>query len=437
MLIPWNMKKGKSIIKRLLILLIFLPGLNAKVFNQNNYELLYLNNDFEKIVSCAKNKSTIDDYYWLSLIFNKQGKTLIAINTLEEGIKKFENNQKLELQISNLYYETGNYAKAKPYLEKYLIYPEIFIQYINILEFQENHSLAIKLLNDKLPNDSMNIQLLTHLGENYYQIDSIELALTYFDKVFAQNPQDQSTAKILASLFIETKDFYRSINVCDTILRYDSTNQKFIKTKGIASFYKKDFKTAAICFDYLYKKGDSSKFIYKHHGICEFNNSKFKTSREHLIKAFKLDSNDYETCFFLGKAFLNSPTPEKGLYFLNRVDSLLQPDPLTISILYAEKQSIYSAINNYKDALECYTLAYKYNPKPEYLFFIASMYQNNLNNKKKALEYYNLFLENLPPKPDSEHKYEEDQITISLRKIAERNIVNLKEELFFNGELPK
>jgi tetratricopeptide (TPR) repeat protein len=150
-----------------------------------------------------------------------------------------------------------------------------------------------------------------------------------------------------------------------------------------------------------------------------------------------LDSNDYETCFFIGKAYLNSPTPEKGLFFYNRVDSLLQADPLIISTLYAEKQSIYSAINKYPEALNSYELAYKYNPKPEYLFFIASMYQNNLHDKKSAYTYYNRFIEQLPPKPDSEHIYDENQITVSLRKVAESNIEKLKEELFFEGELPK
>jgi tetratricopeptide (TPR) repeat protein len=277
--------------------------------------------------------------------------------------------------------------------------------------------------------------LLTHFGDNYYQLDSIELALKYYHKVFDRNPADQSTAKKLASLYLKNKDFKKSIAICDTVLKSDSTNIIFLKIKGMASFNKNDFKTAEACFDYLYRKGDSSKFIVKHLGICEFNNSKFSTSRGHLIKAFEMDSNDYETCFYLGKGFLNSTTPEKGLYFLNRIDSLLQPNPLILSALYDEKQSIYSTVNNYNEALNCYKIAYRYNPKPEYLFFIASMYQNKLNDSQKALEYYSRFLESLPPKPDSEHKFEENQIIISLRKIAEDNIVKLKEELFFNGKL--
>ncbi len=420
-----------------IITFIFLIHYSTEFFGQNNYELLYLNNDFDRIITRAINKNTIEDYYWLSLILNKQGESLAAVNTLEEGVEKYPNNEKLEIRLTNLYYETGNYVAAQPYLERYQVIPDIFIKYIDVIEFQENHILAIKLLKEKLVRDSLNLKYLSHLGDNYFNIDSIEPAIIYYDKILKQNPDDQSTAKKLASLYLKTKKYGKCIEVCDTILASDPSNLKFIKYKGMAYFNKGDFLKAETCFSYIYNNGDSAEFILKHLGICEFHNSEFKKSREHLTDAFKLDSNDYETCFFIGKGYLNSPTPEKGLYFYNRVDSLLKADPKIISTLYAEKQSIYSAINNYEEALKCYKLAYKYNPKPEYLFFIASMYQNNLQDKKSAYKYYNSFLEKLPPKPDSDHIYGENQITVSLRKIAESKSQKLKEELFFEGKLPK
>lgn len=422
---------------RVLAISAFIFLFNQNIFCQDNYELLYLQQDFDKIIITAQTKSSIEDYYWLSLILEKRGKSLNAIDELKEGIKKFTNNQKLEIQLANLYYQTGNYLAAMPYLEKHQSNPEIFLKYINVIEFKENHTLAIKLLKENLKEDSLNFHYLNLLGDNYFQVDSIELAINSYDRIFAQNPKDQSTAKKLASLYLKTKQYKNCIEVCDTILALDSLNAKFYKYKGMAYFNSGNFRNAETCFDFLFQKGDSCKFILKHLGICKFHNNKFKKSREHLLEAFKLDSNDYETCFFIGKGYLNSPTPEKGLYYYNRVDSLLQADPLIISTLYAEKQSIYSAINNYSEALNCYILAYKYNPKPEYLFFIASMYQNNLKDKKSAYKYYSSFLEKLPPDSDSDHIYNENQITVSLRKVAESNIEKLKEELFFEGELPK
>ena len=123
------------------------------VVSQNNYELLYLKGDLDQIIATAQNKSTIDDYYWHSFVINKQGKPLEAIAILEEGIKNYKKNEKLELLISNLYYETGDLLKAKPYLEKYQENPEMFMQLIKTLEFENNYISAIELLKNKIATD--------------------------------------------------------------------------------------------------------------------------------------------------------------------------------------------------------------------------------------------------------------------------------------------
>ena len=266
--------------------------INQVVFSQNNYELLYLNGDFEQILSTAEKRSTVEDCYWYSFILNKQGKTLEAIEILEEELFKFKENKSLELLISNFYYEAGSLLKAKPYLEKYQENPEIFMQLIKTFEFENNNKLAIELLDKKIAIDSMNIQYLTHLGDNYYQIDSFGLALVYYDKILTLNPNDQLTANKLANLYFKIKNYEKSIEICDLVLINDSTNKKFIKTKGISSFNKKDFKTAETCLNYIYNNGDSSKFILKHLGISEFNNYLFVTSRKHLLMAYELDTND-------------------------------------------------------------------------------------------------------------------------------------------------
>jgi tetratricopeptide (TPR) repeat protein len=278
---------------------------------------------------------------------------------------------------------------------------------------------------------------LEHLGDNYYQVDSIELAIREFLKILNINPNDQLNTVKLARLLIQNKNYTKAIEICDTGLKSDSTNKKLIKLKGIASYNKSDFQTSESCFKYLYENGDSTSFILKHLGISEFENSSFKTSKEHLLQAFQLDSNNFEVCYMLGRCYLNSTDPARGLYFFERVDSLLQPDPKILSALNSEKQSIYSTIEDYEKALACYQKAYEYNPKPEYIFYIASLYQNKLNNPKKAFENYERFLSLLPEKTNtpSSDDIDENQMTISLKSVAERNMIKIKEELFFKEEL--
>ena len=401
---------------------------------QQEYELLFLQGEFEQILQKSSALNSPEDYYWNGMILNKLGKTAEAIRILENGLERYEEDRQIELLVSDLYFSNGQFPKAKPLLVKHQDLPGKFVQLIEILEFERNYTEVIRLLDEKLMEDSLNTRYLIHMGDNYFQQDSLKKATRYFEKAFQINPEDQETAKKLANIHLKMKQYERTLEICDQILENDSTNKAFIRIKGMASFNLDDYETARDCFLYLLLKGDSSYFILKHLGISELNNMQWHIGRDHLLQAFRLDSNDFETCFFLGRSFLNSPTQETGLHYLDRADSLLRPDPKVRAALYIEKQSIYAVMNRYDKALECYMAAYKLNPRAEYLFYTASVYEYGLKDKRKALEYYELFLSVLPPKTVSVQQQEKGQITVSLRKAAETAIARIKEELFFEGE---
>jgi tetratricopeptide (TPR) repeat protein len=422
--------------KKLMIRIIFITIgflISLTVSSQESYETLFIKGDYDSILFKTKGLNNANDYYWNSLIADKFGKTLIAINVLNTGLKKHQNNQKLEKLLLDCLYKTGQYPLLKPLLYKYIDKSDVFVKLVNVLEFEGDYLQAISLLDAKIKTDSLNYEYLSQLGDNYNQIDSMAAAAKIFEKLNLINPSDQQNAYKLANLYLKKKDYEKTIDICDIVLLNDKGNKKFTRIKGIASFNSADFKLSADCFNKLLEQGDSGKFILKHLGISEYKNEMYKESKEHLLIAYKFDSKDFETTYYLGKAYINSPSPKAGLYYFNKVDSLLQPDPKVLSSLYFDKQAIYSALGNYQEALKCYEMAYKFDPKPEYLYYIASLYQYYMNNKKKAIEYYEKFLSQLPPKPKSENIYHEKQIIISLQKAAEDNIVILKEELFFKA----
>lgn len=410
----------------------FLTG--SLAYSQENYELLFIRGEYDKILQSSNGLLSPDDYFYTSLVHDKQGETLKAIAVLQDGLNKFANNQMLEVLLIEYLFKTGQYAQTKPLLITHLDSPGMFLRYINILGFEGDYALAVDSLNEKVKTDSLHIEYLSLLGEFYYQMDSLKASINAMEKLITINPHDQKNLHKLAGIYIKNKDFEQATELCDRVLVKDSLNKKFNRIKGIAAFNNANFEIAAPCFQLLMDQGDSSAFVLKHLGISEFKNKRFDFSREFLLSAYQRDSTDLEINYYLGKAYLNSPTPQEGLFYLNRVDSLMQPDPKIISSLYYDKQSIYSATGQYHEALKCYELAYQYNPRPEYIFYIASLYQHKLNNSRKALEYFEQFLALLPPKPESEYRNDGNQVTVSLRKLAESNIVALKEEMFFKGE---
>jgi len=419
-----------------LTFLSFILLLTGKfIIAQVNYETLYLQNDFNSIVQSAKNLVTADDFYWYALLLENEGNSDTALNITKEGLKKYPGNEKLEILLSDICFEAGRYHEAESLLLKHQSNPESFRQLIQVYEFRNNFEIAIAFLEEKIRTDSTNSWMLMHLGDNYFQLDSLDLALKYYLRKFNSDSSDQVTAVRIANIYLKQKKFDKSIGICNLILSSDSTNKRFIKLIGISHLNKKEFSEAGYYFRQLYEASDSACFIMKNLGICELNTYSFSDARNCLLRAYRLDSNDIETCFCLGKAFMNSMRPEKGLYFFNRADSLSQPDPKVLSAIHFEKQSVYSILGNDQKALSEYKQAYKYNPKPEYLFYMASLYQNKLEEKQKALEYYITFIESLPPEPEGQMEINEDQMIFSMRKIAENNILILKEELFFEGEL--
>lgn len=418
------------IMKSVKILVLVSAGLiyGFSLFGQSNYELLFLKGEFEQILTDSREFKTPEDHYWHAAVLSRQGKAIEAIRILENGIGSYIENKQIEILLSELYFNNGQYPKAKALLVKHIDYPGNFMRFIELLEFERDYNEVIARINERINDDPDNIQYLVHLGGNYYQIDSTATAIGYYEKAFTLNPHDQVTAQKLANIYLKIKEYDRILEICEFILLNDSLNKSFIRLKGMASFNRDDFETSIECFNYLMLEGDSSEFILKHLGISELNNRQWHIAREHLLIAFRLDSTDFETCFFLGKSFLNSPKQLAGLYYLERADSLLQPDPKVLSVIWVEKQSIYAALHQYSEALECYEKAFNLNPKPEYLYYMASLYEYGLKEKKKALEQYELFLSKLPPKPDSDHEFEESQVTLSLRKVAEEKISSLREE---------
>ena len=410
--------------------IIFCSNLDS----QTKYELLYLQKDYEQLIEQTQNLSDSNDYFWHASALEGSGQTLKSIEILKQGLDKYHGSPQLEKLIAEYFFTTGQYTLAKPLLKKYSDQSPYFIYYINVLEFESNYKQAIGHLLERTKTDSLNFFYLKHLAENYDNANNPVKAVETYDRLISINPNDLISYLKKARIEIQMQEFKGAMATCDTALKVDPLNKKLIKLKGVAGFNMKDYKTSQDCFISLLSQGDSSKFVMKHLGISEFQNQAFTYALEHLLNAYELDSNDFDVCYMLGRCYLNTMHPETGLFYFNRVDTIIHPKPELLSSLYVDRQSIYSSIGKYDSALYCYQIAYSYQAKPEYLFFMGSLCQHKLKDKKQALAYYEKFIQALPPQPESDHEFKDNILVLSLRKAAETNITGLKEELFFEGD---
>ena len=402
---------------------------------QEAYEIDFATGSYDSLLTKTSGLENADAYFWHCLALDRIGMSDSALSLLKKGNTLYPDYKQIEEQLARRLFEAGNYVELKPLLQKRLDIEEFFLMYIRILEFENNNYVAVKLLRESEKLDALSTKLLVKLGDNLYQLDSLDAAAEIYKRILKVNPEDLVSRGKLANIYLVQKEYAQSISVCETALSLDSLNKKFIRIKALANFRKGDFKKAVPLFSYLLQNGDSSLHILKHLGISESKSYAFHDSREHLLQAFKKDTNDYEICFFLGRAYLNSTESEKGLYYLDRAEKLLEPDPQVLAALYLEKVSIYSTLKMYDEVMDLYLRAYRINPRPDYLFYLASLFEYRFEDLNKALEYYTRFLSELEPKELSANRTLREQQSISMKNIAEEKIESLREELFFNGDL--
>ena len=422
--------------------IIFAIAAFTQVKGQSEYKLLYLQNQWDSIIHKAKtntkaDEATANDYYWYAIALNETGNIQECISILNNGLQDFPDNSEMNHLLAGIYFKNGNYAKAMPILEKYQKDTESRIKRAKIYEFRDNYPKAITIFRKLYRADTANIMYLKHLGNDYYKTDSVAKAISFFRKVLHYNQHDQPVAYKLSRIYLKSGEHKKALEICKPILKNDSTNLKFLNQAGYVYYKWKKYSSASDIFSKALSLGDSSAFVFKHLGISEIASRSFKKGRNHLLKAYKRDSTDFKTCFFLGRAYLSSMYKEKGLYYLEKADSILQPSPSVLAMVHQEKASIYSELKQYNSALQMHEKSYRLTQNPKYLFHIASLYQNRKDDKQKALNYYRKFLEQLPEKQDSEDKKNKKGINISLKKVAKKNVKTLKEDLFFEGKTPK
>lgn len=412
---------------------------NNSLLSQNNYKLLFVEAKYDKIENLSKqmldsDNSSIDDFYWHAFILHEKGELAQSIDILEKGHSKFTTSDILKRQLADYYYELGDYFHAKEYLVEFTNDFSCAIKLCEIHEINSDYNEALKLLLSLSKTYKNNILCIKHLAYNYYKLEKFDEAELYYLIAHDIYPQDQSVAAKLVNIYNSKDSYKQSIKISNIILKQDSLNTAFLKYAGYAYLKEDNYTKALTLFKKLYTKGDSSAYVLKHLGVAELKLEMYEEAQKHLYQSYLKDSSDYQVCYFLGTSYINTENKNEGLLYLNKADKGLQPKQSTQIAIYHAKASLYKEMKVFDKAIDLYIDAYKLEANPRDLFYIASVYKNDVKNNKKALEYYNFFLKNIESEKEEESSNPSPAVSsgITYKEIAERNIEEIKKELFFN-----
>lgn len=427
-------------IKIIPFLFFFIFWLNNTTLAQTSYKILYAEDKLDAIKDLSmqkmsKSDSQIKDYYWNSFIKHEKGELTESIESLKKGLKKFPKSKLLKKQIAIYHFEAGNYIDAKKYINKDISDFKSSMILCEIHEINSDHKKAIKLLSKLSKNNTDNIVCIKHLAYNYYKLEKYNEAELNYLIALDKNPLDQTVAKKLISIYNKDERYKESIKIAKPILKHDSLNTAFLKLGGFAYIKINRFYKAKQLFERLNNKGDSSAYTLKHLGFAELKLRMFQKAQKHLHKAHLKDSVDYLTCYLLGISYLDTENKKQGQIYLDKALASLKPKPSALSSIYSAKAGLYKGTENYTEAIKMYTKAYKADNEPINFYYIGSVYKANLKNNKMALQYYELFLKKL--ENNAKNKKGKSYQKTSIKEIAERQIEEIKKEMFFKGEIKK
>ena len=149
--------------------------------------------------------------------------------------------------------------------------------------------------------------------------------------------------------------------------------------------------------DYLVilASGDSTVLYIKRAGIGYCNNLLQNFAIKYLLLAYRKDSSDYETCSYLGQSYYKLKNMKKSIYYYEKVIKILTPINIQTGLTYILLAESFKGAEQFREAIDAYLKAQQLKPDPNLYMIIANIYDEQFDDKKNALRYYQIFLDNM------------------------------------------
>jgi len=406
---------------------------------QENLAELYYSGNYRELIDgsnalIASGDTAFNTYYLKALSEAQLGQTPKAILTLQQALLLHPGDHRLSRMLARQYFDAGDYAQARQSYDVLIQWDSTdvssWLKLAEMASFRQQYNEAINALNQVLAIDSMNLSSLMMMGDILNRHNNSG-AVIYYERAYSLYPENQKAAYALGNWYIQSREPWRTIPLCEQMLENDSTSIKFSKLLGYA-YYKAGGPGQAVkWFDYTVALGDSTVFTLKFKGISHYLRTDFGKAIGALEDAVRKDSMDAEVHFFLGASLSTIAEMDKAMYHLNQSLKIMQPDSSIVSRIYSEQGNIKRLETEYEEAYTFYEKAWEADSTNVIsLYFMASILDNSMHMHKEALVDYQRYIDALDKIPQKE----ESNQGVSIRAIVEDRIITLKEEQFFRDE---
>jgi tetratricopeptide (TPR) repeat protein len=379
-----------------------LAAQNIPVTSKIDY--LLVQGDFEKVIDTCKMMLASDSlnpeiYYKMGIAFQNIMEADSSVSNFYHAFYLNPENKAYNFMLAKGYYNKEKYKLAEPLFNKLCLMDStnwVYAYYLTSIYMQNNrYDEAIETYKRFISKDSTNCVYLDKLGYANLKKGNFEYAISLYNKSLSINQKNISAIKNLAYLYAMTMRSDTSLQLLTQGIKIDPSDMDLYLSRANIYYSKKYTKRALDDYLVILSSGDTDKIYLKRIGIGYCNNLQPKESIPFLFKAYLLDTLDVETSSYLGQSYFKIKDIQNSIRFYKKVIDILNPVNGQLGNtyrLYAESQK---SIGLYKEAITSYLHSQQISNNPDNYMTIANLYDEKLNDRTNAINYYQKYLDNL------------------------------------------
>lgn len=434
------MKTGSGIFITVFLLFLFpvkISGQEDKIIERIN--LAIIASDYKLALHLCD--SAIRNQYISAELFYKQSIAYRSVYHYKKAYKSIEDALDLNPDNINIRIEFGKVCYVLNMLNSAdSVFSEIFkfdttnyisgIYLTRIYKKKEEFDKAFSVYKTLSEMDSLNNYLFRQMGLCKIKDKKSKKAIPFFQRAIEIDSADIKSYGYLSKIYQALKEYDLALNFLNKAIQIEPLNPDLYFNLGEFHYYRSHHFQAIPAYLKAIKLGYDDPWIFRSIGTSYYLIKDFQKAKEFLLIAIQ-EFKDPDTYHRLGKIYQELNQPDSSLIYLEKSLGLLLPEPITLFSLYSElaqsfikKQEYEKAILRYEKISEIEFKRYAgHYYQNQAIIGIAQIYEQNLNDKKKAIECYMKIINN------------KDKVNFQKQiEYAEDKVKRLREELFFEGQ---
>lgn len=442
-----------------IIVLIYFYSSGIAQTNADKLNLLILTGKYSEAIDLSKKllknyPDSANFYYQQALIYKLMYRYPDAMCSIKNAIRLDSTNLDYLSEYGSILLKRNRDKQAMDIFKsiiaknKYHLYAGLNLSnyYLKNKQIDEARSILTNLFE----KDTTNSYFARNLGLCAIKSGNKDKSLYWLKKAIRLDSTDIKAYEYISLVYASIPEFDEALSYLGKATQFDPENKElFIKIGDIDVLRNHNYR-AIPAYTKALELDPIDGLISRKLGVCYFKINRYDKAKYYLEYADKLNYADMQVYEYLGDIHNKRSQLDSSIIYYDKALELIKPDAEAIFTLLESKGKSFYKMNEYDKAIKSFDAALKLDFKDFYGKYqqnklridIASIYHDKLNDKSKAIEYYDQVSKPTRKEMDYERIYtatdngsQNNLSNDKLYEYAQKQINKIKEELFFEGKL--